>query len=618
MLIISSADIPIATFRAFLMTITAQFASSTLPWALYAINTSFFGPLLLLIGYIMYTYHGNRLIRRNIGRSILGLGVLMVSIKLIGIYIAPIKSNHSIHVLFQILSSDRFIAFFLSAALTWLLFSSLATILIISALATGMGSEIFTLNAIYSCTLGVSFGTIIPVYQYINKSSHVFHLSAYLLVTTRVFVCFIFLVLQPWLVEPITHATDIGDTPSQIMVWHIMISALSFLFVPFVGQLEKLVEKFSPLKKEEDKKIESYLNWSMIDTPDIAIKSASREAVHISEQLNLIVKLLRQSLRTNFRVEVSLSDHINNSISHNQAELKKFIIRLTKQELSTANTDVVSSLLNFSNNLTQINYILNDSLVPLFNEANERKLHFPKRTMNVLTSYLDTFDRSVELTMSLLLEAEGSINANQYAQKVLANKSFFRNQEIQEFQAISGDSKLSKEHQTTFLKVSQNIRRAHVLLCSIAYDIHLDTLEDIEESNNDTDHGENKSSPALELDLLDNQENNNEFDDKDEKELENLKSNSPINIEDVENEKHSTQTIKIDHAENEISNNINHNEDDDGDKGEEDLNNFEEEKSKNNKVNKKIDVPDHENTSDENKKTERNKDKKTKESKKKS
>src|SRR5690606_41257393 len=74
---------------------------------------------------------------RQLGRIILGVGLLILSLKLIGEASEPLRTSPVMPAVLEYFSGDPLTAYLLAAVVTWLFHSSIAAVLLIATLAAG-------------------------------------------------------------------------------------------------------------------------------------------------------------------------------------------------------------------------------------------------------------------------------------------------------------------------------------------------------------------------------------------------------------------------------------------------------------------------------------------------
>ena len=111
-------------------------------------------PLLLLSG-VFFFMRTNRRVLRQIGRILIGLSLIFVSLGMISEASAPLANNAAIKNVFIYLSDDLLTGFVLASFLAWMMHSSIAAVLLFATLAA---NGVLPLNAAFAMTLGANLG----------------------------------------------------------------------------------------------------------------------------------------------------------------------------------------------------------------------------------------------------------------------------------------------------------------------------------------------------------------------------------------------------------------------------------------------------------------------------
>ena len=111
-------------------------------------------PVLLLAGGLMFLKFEGRQVRQ-IGRILLGVAFILLSLQMIGASTAPLRSSAALPAAIDYLRGDPVTAFAVSALLTWAIHSSVATILLLAGFAA---SGLLPPEVAVPLVLGANFG----------------------------------------------------------------------------------------------------------------------------------------------------------------------------------------------------------------------------------------------------------------------------------------------------------------------------------------------------------------------------------------------------------------------------------------------------------------------------
>ena len=97
--------------------------------------------------------------KHDIGRLLLGIGIMLLSLKLIVGASMPMRESEIVQLMFSSLGDDLILAVIVAAVAAWLAHSGLATVLLIISLA---GSGVLEPDVAFAFVLGANIGSAIP------------------------------------------------------------------------------------------------------------------------------------------------------------------------------------------------------------------------------------------------------------------------------------------------------------------------------------------------------------------------------------------------------------------------------------------------------------------------
>src|SRR5688500_18834868 len=131
---------------------------STLVAQVLSFNLHWLAPVLILAGVITHSsaerssYHG-------LGRVAIGLGLMLLALRLILLASAPMREAAILQELFGALAPEALILILIAGLLTWLAHSSLAIVLLIMSLAS---VGVLPLTSACALVLGANLGAAMP------------------------------------------------------------------------------------------------------------------------------------------------------------------------------------------------------------------------------------------------------------------------------------------------------------------------------------------------------------------------------------------------------------------------------------------------------------------------
>jgi phosphate:Na+ symporter len=155
---VGAGVIPVA--RGVVALLGADFGSALIALVLQ-IDLSLLMPLLLLAGLLVYRNATSDQLKQT-GRIFVGVGLILLSLQLIGGAAAPLRNSTIVPQLLQYLADDRPSVLLVAAVFTFVLHSSIAAVLVLAA----MGQQgLIPAPLVLPLVLGLNIGaSVIPVY----------------------------------------------------------------------------------------------------------------------------------------------------------------------------------------------------------------------------------------------------------------------------------------------------------------------------------------------------------------------------------------------------------------------------------------------------------------------
>lgn len=270
----------------------------------------------------------------EIGRSVLGIGLLLLSLQMIGHATSPLAQSPLLPSAIDFLSTDALTVAIAAAAFTWLLHSSVATILLILTFATkGLVPPDVGIPLILGVNLGGGLIALwltrgLPVE---GRRLPLGNLLFRMLFGAAVFALFSFHLSFAWLP---------GETVAAKLVnLHVLFNAALLLIgLVFCGPMARLVRLLAPdVVEERGADLSTHvsaLDRSLIGNPAQALAAAAREVLHMG---NLIARLLEPVMgviETPTPETVNALRRIDNDIHRAHSDIKLYVAAVNRGILS--------------------------------------------------------------------------------------------------------------------------------------------------------------------------------------------------------------------------------------------------------------------------------------------
>ena len=248
---------------------------------IFSFDISWASPLLLFAGFVVFS-SSNMKRTRSIARMLMGLGLILLALKLIVQTSEPLRSSETILVIISALDGEPLIAILVAALLTWLAHSSLATVLLICSLA---GAGAIPVNLALTMVIGANLGGALPPIMATLGGPRSGRAVAVGNGAFKLLGCLAALPLMPYFLP---YLIQFDPDPVRMAVnAHTMFNImLAVIFLPLTSVAANLVDRWLP--KEEQAETDSKPFIRTLDfredlDPAISLSNASREVLRMGD-----------------------------------------------------------------------------------------------------------------------------------------------------------------------------------------------------------------------------------------------------------------------------------------------------------------------------------------------
>ena len=438
-------------------TIAAQIISFDLQWLV---------PVLLVLGFII-----NKALEeshyKHIGRAMVGLALIFISLSMIKEVAEPIKQSEAIKVLVDPLATQPILAVAIAAIFTWVVHSSLGAVLLFMSFAN---AGIVPINLGLVLVLGANVGgAIAPVIMTLRDipAGRRVPLGNFVM---RSFGALVFIPLLG-LVGPVIAEFD-PDPARQLVNFHTFFNvAVALFFLPFIGPMTKLSEIILPDRpREEDESLPRYLDPTAFSTPPAALACVARETLRLSDIIQRMMSDTLEALRTNnmhlvqgIRDQESIVDSLYESI-------KNYLARLSANALDPHESKRYMQILTFSTNLEHIGDIVDKNLMEMATKKIRNQDNFSRQGFAEISDLHQRVMENMTLAQNVFMTGDVKM-----ARKLFEEKVVLRNQEIMasesHFKRLSQGVAETIATSSLHLDILRDLRRINSYVSLIAYPI---------------------------------------------------------------------------------------------------------------------------------------------------
>ncbi|MGO7906854.1 Na/Pi cotransporter family protein [Rhizobium leguminosarum bv. viciae] len=323
-------------------------------------------PLLIFSGLLAYRAGSPR--RRAGGLALIGIGLMLLSLQLVGIATEPMLRSPEFVKFIIVLDNAWPLAFLISAGIALLSSSSLAAIVLILSLAsTGLLSASLAVTLVLGANFG---GALLPVVASLRSPPSVKRalLGNFLV---RSIGCVIFLPLTEYVTDVVSAV------PSELpMNAHLMFNVVTAALVwPFVSLLSKLTCRLVPDDETGPDK-PRFLVPNRQTIPSVALANATRETLGIGDLVERMLLRTYEAFQGNDLSKLSEISLLEAQVDTLQQAVKAYLSELGRTGLDKDDSQRSLMIINYAINLEHIGDIIEKVLLPQVSRKASLELRF--------------------------------------------------------------------------------------------------------------------------------------------------------------------------------------------------------------------------------------------------
>ena len=439
-----------------------------------SLDVHWFGSAMILVGVTIFQM--SKYARgKGVGRAVLGLGLMLLALQLVGNVTGPLRDSEVMISILSGLTDAPAFALILAAVLAFVASSSLAVVLFVALLASaGIVSPALAVTLVAGANLG---GAIPPLLAVLSEGTEARRLTLSNLVVRAVgaIILTAFAVPVADLLQAILPNTDMLTIAAHIG----FNLALLVLFLPLLGPVGRLAVLAIPAPAKPERGA-NYLDDSVLDTPTIALATAARETLRVSD---IVLRMLQGSLDAlrkpgpATRSSVSLLDDDVDAL--NQA-IKLYLTRLDQTELDEDDAKRSTEIMGFAINLEHVGDIVESGLIEVASKIAKRQLKFSPDGLAEIVALYEKTITNMQLSQTVFLTSDPQLARQLVAAKVEVRRLEARSAKAH-IQRVRERVAASVETSSLHLDILRDLKRINAHLASVAYPI-LETKGELDES----------------------------------------------------------------------------------------------------------------------------------------
>lgn len=301
---------------------------------------------IIIIGTLMY-FLARRRRTKNIGMTIIGLGLLFLGMTIMKTALEPLRYNESFKNFLLTFSKNPFLGILAGLIITAIFQSSSATIGILIAMAS---QGLIPIEAAIPILIGDNIGTcstalISSIGTTVTAKRTAFSHLMFNIFGTIIFVILLYgFKLQSFIVS-ITGTS----VPRQIANIHTLFNVVTTIVLfPMIGLLEKMALKIIPGKDVTVPKNALYLDNRLIDTPALALEQVKKELLRLTRIAQTMLDLTFERLhKKDMNIEKKILDR-EAAVDSVTEDIIRYLTKISQKSLGQRLSNKLTNLLHIA------------------------------------------------------------------------------------------------------------------------------------------------------------------------------------------------------------------------------------------------------------------------------
>ena len=423
-------------------------------------------PVLIGAGVVLFlTSERNR--RKNMGRISIGVGLMLLALRLIMLASAPMRESELFTVLLQPLADEPVLTVVLIAALTWASHSSVAAILLVISLAN---MQVLSVQMAVTMVLGVNLGAGLPAFAMTMKAPPATRRVTLGNLGMRAVGVFAVLPAVPYL---IAHIGALAEHSGQtVALAHLGFNAaLALVFLPLLSLVTMAVTRVLPdLAATDSESGPRYLDAGALETPAVALNCAARETLRMGDEVRKMLDATNQVFLSNDDTLKREIEHADDLVDGLHEAIKLYLTRLSKEEFDAHESERCIEILSFTTNLEHVGDIIDKNLMELAGKKIKERVSFSPDGQQEIRAFHERIVANLDLSMSVFMSCDLEL-----ARRLLREKTAIRDLErryvANHFQRIAEGRADSIQSSSLHIDVLRDLKRINSHLTSVVYPI---------------------------------------------------------------------------------------------------------------------------------------------------
>jgi len=363
-------------------------------------------PVLLLVGGFLFLKTERRTFKQ-VGRILVGIALILLSLRLIGDAVHPIRESAFLPVVATYLANDFVTAFLVGAAVTFLMHSSVGAILMV---VTFVSVGVLPVEAAASMVLGANLGSAtLPLWlgRGMGPAAKRIALANLILRGIGAVVVLLLVHLTPAL-EIFSALPDTQKVVSVHLAFNIL---LLIVTLPGVGWIEGPMRLLAPDQPEaeviEDRfKPLSALDSRVINTPSLATASLTREVLRMSQVVEIMARPVMDMFAKYDPGGISRICDMDNEVNEALEGVRRYAAAIPRDTATKDESRRIRALTEYAINLENAGDIISKRLMGLAKEKGRKRVKLSDDGWAELRALSERVQANMTLAFNVLVSED--------------------------------------------------------------------------------------------------------------------------------------------------------------------------------------------------------------------
>lgn len=432
-----------------------------------AINLSFIGPLLLLVGLILVTSFEHKKQWQNIGLTVFGMGLIFFALGWIREASIPFKESAALPYILQPLEIDPVLTLIVGALITWLFHSALAFVMLVVSFVS---ADVISSHLAFQLVLGANVGAVLAPLMATFRDDPAAVRLPFASLLMRFTVALMVLPFLSTIIELISLYDS--ETARQVVHFHLGFNLLVALtFLPFTGWVARLVHKLIPDRITDKHEVTPmYLDYKQMETPIVALSAAARETLRMADMVQDMLVGTLEVFKHGDAQRIKKIQEQDTSVDILHRAIKHYMARAMELSLDESEARRHLQIINFATTLEHIGDAIDKSMLAMAARMVQHHRRFSDAGMHEIEELFVMVIDSLRLAQTVFISSDPKLARKLVEEKEKVTRAE-RRASVNHFARLKESVPESIETSSVHLDILRDLQRINGDVVTVAYPI---------------------------------------------------------------------------------------------------------------------------------------------------